>query len=139
MRENEVLSEEECWRLLATATVGRIALSMKALPAILPVQYYLDDRTIAICLGSFRVPEQSGHGVVVAFSADDIDPATRSGWSVQAVGISTFEHQEVGVPTDCGEPAAGQLVHLEPKSLSGQRLSLCPFLAAHHELVAGDS
>jgi len=30
---------------------------MEALPAILPVQYYLAGETIAICLGTFRVPD----------------------------------------------------------------------------------
>jgi nitroimidazol reductase NimA-like FMN-containing flavoprotein (pyridoxamine 5'-phosphate oxidase superfamily) len=34
-----VLSERECWELLATASVGRLALSVRALPVILPVQY----------------------------------------------------------------------------------------------------
>ena len=50
MERKEVLSEGECWQLLATATVGRLALSVHALPAILPVQYYLEYGGIASCL-----------------------------------------------------------------------------------------
>jgi len=35
----DVLSERECWRLLAMVSVGRLALSVRALPVIVPVQY----------------------------------------------------------------------------------------------------
>jgi len=79
----ELIPEEECWQLVATTSVGRVALSVKALPAVLPVQYYLDGRTLAVCLGHRQISERSLHGAIVAFAADAIDPATRSGWSVQ--------------------------------------------------------
>jgi nitroimidazol reductase NimA-like FMN-containing flavoprotein (pyridoxamine 5'-phosphate oxidase superfamily) len=39
MERHRELDAEECWELLALASVGRIALSVKALPTILPVQY----------------------------------------------------------------------------------------------------
>jgi len=44
------LTERECWELLAMASVGRLALSVRALPVILPVQYYLSDHRLAVCL-----------------------------------------------------------------------------------------
>jgi hypothetical protein len=37
-------------------SIGRLALSLRALPAILRVQYYLDGDEIAACLGFFPVP-----------------------------------------------------------------------------------
>ena len=43
---DDALSERECWELLATVSVGRLALSIRALPLILPVQYYLDGRRL---------------------------------------------------------------------------------------------
>ena len=131
MERKEVLSEGECWQLLATATVGHLALSVHALPAILPVQYYLEDGRIAACLGQFDVSEQSGHNAVVAFSVDQIDEENRSGWSVNVIGLSTFAYRVNGVLNDCGEPAAGQIVHLEPKVVTGQRLTLCPFITSY--------
>ena len=57
-RDDE-FSERQCWELLATASVGRLALSLRALPVILPVQYYLDGRRLAVCLGHHGLPEQS--------------------------------------------------------------------------------
>jgi Pyridoxamine 5'-phosphate oxidase len=123
---DDLISEEQCWELLASASVGRLALSLHALPAILPVQYYLDGRTLAVCLGHREIPERS-LDAIVAFAADAIDPQSRSGWSVQVQGRSTMPRQR-GVDTACGQPAAGQIVHLEPGTISGYRMHLCPFI-----------
>ena len=37
----EVLSREECLSLMATVSVGRLGVSIDALPAILPVNFVL--------------------------------------------------------------------------------------------------
>jgi hypothetical protein len=102
----EVISEERCWELLATASVGRLALSVQALPLILPVQYYLDGRKLAVCLGHHEIPERDLDDAIIAFAADAVDPATRSGWSVQVQGRSTIPLQH-GFDTACGRPTAG--------------------------------
>jgi hypothetical protein len=122
------LSEADCWALLASVSVGHLALSIQALPVILPVQYYLDGDQIALCLGQYRVPSQSVSNTVTAFSAEAIDPTSSQGWTVQIVG-TVAASQPIGVPTDCGQPTAGQVVHLAPATIAGQRLHLCPFLS----------
>ena len=120
------IPEGECWELLATTSVGRLALSVGALPAILPVQYYLDGRTLAVCLGHRELPERALN-TVVAFAADAIDPATRSGWSVQVQGRSAIPRQP-RIDTDCGWLTAGQIVQIEPVTVSGYRMHLCPLI-----------
>ena len=50
------LSRAECWELLASASVGRLALSIRALPLILPVRYAVDDASVAISLGRNGMP-----------------------------------------------------------------------------------
>jgi hypothetical protein len=121
-----LIPEQECWELLASASVGRIALSIRALPAILPVQYYLDGGTLAVCLGHRELPDRTLNAVV-AFAADAIDPQTRSGWSVQVQGRSaTFRQRRTGA--DCGWPTAAQIVRIEPEIISGYRMHLCPFI-----------
>jgi len=122
------LDEHECWELLASVSLGRIALSVNALPAILPVQYYLDHRTLAICLGQHRIPEKSVEGAVVAFAADAVDSSSQSGWTVQAQGFAQLPLSD-GVSRDCGQPAAGQVVYVEPLVMTGHRFNLCPFIA----------
>jgi hypothetical protein len=125
----EALSAAECWELLTTVSVGRLVLSLKALPVIMPVQYYVDGDELAICLGYYQIPEPSIHDAIVAFGADAIDPASRSGWAVQVQGASQLPHR-LGVATDCGQPTAGQIVHLRPATIEGHRIRLCPFIAA---------
>jgi hypothetical protein len=127
-----LIPELECWELLASASVGRVALSIRALPAILPVQYYLDGRTLAVCLGHRELPERALNAVV-AFAADAIDPQTRSGWSVQVQGRSAIP-RHLRIDTDCGWSAAGQVVQIEPEIISGYRMQLCPFIDS---LLAG--
>jgi len=121
------LSERECWELLATASVGRLALSVRALPVILPVQYYLDRRRLAVCLGHHAPPERALAETIIAFAADAIDPVTRAGWSVQVQGRSVIP-RGLRIDTDCGWPAAAQVVEIEPGMISGHRMHLCPFI-----------
>ena len=123
----DALSERECWELLATVSVGRLGLSVRALPVILPVQYYLDGRRLAVCLGHLDLPERSLDETIIAFTADSIDPVTRSGWSVQVQGRSVIP-RGLRVETACGWPAAAQVVEIEPGRISGHWMHLCPFI-----------
>ena len=125
----ERIPEDQCWELLATVAVGRLALSVRALPVIMPVQYYLNGRKLAVCLGHHQIPERSLNDVIIAFTADAIDPVTRSGWSVQVQGRSVMPRW-LGVDTACGRPTAGQVVQIEPGIISGHRVHLCPFIDA---------
>jgi len=125
----QLISEQTCWELLATASVGRLALSVRALPVILPVQYYLDGRRLTVCLGHRQIPERSLNDVIIAFAADVIDPVTRSGWSVQVQGRSVMPRW-LGVDTACGQPTAGQVVLIEPRVIRGHRVHLCPLIDA---------
>lgn len=128
MEKPDDLSLPECWEFLAHQSVGRLALSIQALPAVLPVQYYLADRTFAICLGHFRAPDRIIDNSVVAFAVDSIDLVSMSGLSVQVQGtLSPLSPR--GMRSDCGQPAAGQVVCLTPATISGHKLQLCPFLS----------
>src|SRR5208282_4649793 len=125
----ELIPADQCWELLASASVGRLALSVRALPVILPVQYCLDGRMLAVCLGHHEIPERSLNGTIIAFATDAIDPVTRSGWSVQVQGRSVISRR-LGADTACGRPTAGQVVQIEPEIISGHRMHLCPFIDA---------
>ena len=131
---DDALSERECWELLATVSVGRLALSVRALPVILPVQYFLDGRRLAVCLGHHALPERALAETIIAFAADSIDPVTRSGWSVQVQGRSMIP-RGLRIDNDCGWPAAAQVVEIEPGRISGHRMHLCPLIDA---LLAAD-
>jgi hypothetical protein len=84
----EVLSRAEAVALLETREVGRLVYTRRALPAVLPVNYAVRESSIWIWTGSASSLSQALRGAVVAFQVDDVDYATRSGWSVTVTGMA---------------------------------------------------
>ncbi len=84
-----VLSREECLRLLAEHSFGRLAVSMET-PVIRPVNYTFDDRSQSVV---FRTAGGSKfHALLLqanaAFEIDGIDAGARTGWSVIIIGMA---------------------------------------------------
>src|SRR5436309_1849256 len=83
------MDRAECLRLLASVHVGRVAVaSGETAPVIRPVNYVFDDRSQCVV---FRTAQGSKlHALLMrrraAFEVDEIDPQTRTGWSVIIVG-----------------------------------------------------
>ncbi len=125
----ELLSEEECWRLLESGEVGRVAITMHALPVIFPVNYAVIDATIVFRTSSGSKLAAATGQAVVAFEVDDYERTDRSGWSVLVVGRSKVVHDlDVTakiLATDL-EPWAGgrrtDLVRITPGFVSGRRI-----------------
>jgi hypothetical protein len=86
-RRSRQLTKDEALRRLASVSVGRIVLTAGGLPTIRPVNHVLDRRDVVICahLGSANL---SPAGTVVAYEADLIDDAHRTGWSVIVTGLA---------------------------------------------------
>ncbi|MFC5905800.1 pyridoxamine 5'-phosphate oxidase family protein [Streptacidiphilus monticola] len=77
--------------MLGSVSYGRVVLSHQALPAIGPVNHLLADGCVVIRTrrgAALLGPGQDG--AVVAFEADALDPAARSGWSVVVAGVPTL-------------------------------------------------
>lgn len=89
-RRTEEISRQESLRLLGTVSFGRIVFTLRALPAVRPVNHLVDERDIIIrtSYGAALAPAAS-EGVVVAYEVDDIDPELHLGWSVIVTGIAT--------------------------------------------------
>lgn len=81
------LDEAECYRLLRQVPFGRVVGTARALPLVVPVNFALDGHSVV-----FRTTEHGAlartDGSVVAFEADEIDPRTRTGWSVVLTGVA---------------------------------------------------
>lgn len=84
----EVLDEHECLALLATATLGRVAITTGALPTILPVNYRLVGSTVLFRTGRGTKLDAATANAVVAFEVDDFDPVGHTGWSVNLIGVA---------------------------------------------------
>ena len=76
----------ECWRLLETRSVGRLAVVVDDQPEIVPVNYLVVDSAVVFRTeGGTKLHALESHHQV-AFEADEIDGPARTGWSVMVKG-----------------------------------------------------
>ncbi|MEU4659156.1 pyridoxamine 5'-phosphate oxidase family protein [Streptomyces sp. NPDC023723] len=123
------LGQEECWDLLSTHGLGRISLTTRRGPAVLPVTYQVAGRDIA-----FRTEPDGtlaeAAGREVAFEADHVDDVMSQGWSVLIVGrvravTRPAEIQELEQAARTGPWPGGQRtlwLLVEPGRTTGRRI-----------------
>ena len=124
----EVLAAEQCLELMTTSRLGRIAVTIGAVPAIFPVDYLLFDGQIIFHAGAGTNLHRAAANRVVAFEVDDVDLSSREGWSVVAVGMAreVKDHDAVSSDADGAprlwEPSSGShVIAILPAFLSGRR------------------
>jgi nitroimidazol reductase NimA-like FMN-containing flavoprotein (pyridoxamine 5'-phosphate oxidase superfamily) len=130
----EELDENECLALIAPGGVGRIAYTSRSGPAVLPVNYALQDGAIV-----FRTAEHgpldedlrtgiSDADYKVAFEIDEIDAAGHQGWSVLIQGPA---HHVTGAEEDVVRRAGAEpwapgdrqlFVRIVPSRITGRRV-----------------
>lgn len=125
----EVLAESECFALAETMPIGRVVYSDRALPVIVPVNFTLDG--MAVIIRTQRRSRLATHaaGTVVAFEVDDIDPVTRSGWSVVLTGMFELIKDEFEVRRldalrlrSWAPSAHDRYLRLRPELVTGRRI-----------------
>lgn len=125
----EPLDEPECWALLGRSGVGRLAVAVGRQPDIFPVNYVIDARSIVIRTAAGTKLAGAVLGGRVAFEIDEIDPDTKTGWSVVVHGtaseITTLD--DVLHAEDLGlDPWASGLkdrfMRVSPTKVTGRRL-----------------
>ena len=84
----EELTEDRCWQLLASRSIGRLAVSINNRPDIFPVNYRIDDETIVVLTAPGLKLAAATLGVGVAFEVDELDELRRTGWSVVVHGTA---------------------------------------------------
>lgn len=83
-----VISEPECRALLKLSEIGRVVVSVNALPAAFPVTYHAIDNALIFRTAEGTKLTAALRHTVVAFEVDEIDPQHRIGWSVLVVGMA---------------------------------------------------
>ena len=93
MTHLSAISPDRCLALLGSVPYGRVVFTHRALPAIRPVNHIVDNGNLIIrsSLGA-GITGAAGNGLVVAYEADAIDAATRTGWSVVVTGLARLVH-----------------------------------------------
>jgi nitroimidazol reductase NimA-like FMN-containing flavoprotein (pyridoxamine 5'-phosphate oxidase superfamily) len=126
----DVLARDECLALVATAPIGRIVFTERALPAIRLVNFVLHGDEIVIRTGEGSKLMPALRHTVVAFEADDIDYRTRTGWSVTVIGharqvTEPAELAELGelLPASWAPGLHENLICVDVELVSGRRLA----------------
>ena len=126
------LGSQECWELLATGQVGRLAVVVGQHPLVFPVNYGVVDRHIVFQSGADQKLWAINHSNVT-FQVDEIDPSRRTGWSVMVQGAArelTFTNNP-GLYTEARRGAArpwapgkrDHLVWVVADRVSGRRIT----------------
>ena len=125
----EVLSDEECHRLLEHAVVGRVGVTVSAIPEILPVNYTLIDGDIVFRTGRGTKLHAATSDAPIAFEVDEADPVTLTGWSVLVVGLTEelTDPEEIArafaiLPNGWVPQEHEHVIRLTPARVSGRRI-----------------
>ena len=121
----EILDEQECRALLAAHSIGRVAVSIGALPAVFPVNYQVSAGEIVFRTDDGTKFAAAVHNSVVAFEVDEADAIYHEGWSVLVIGtaavVDTARHADVSVrPWAPGR--RHHLVAIAIEMISGRRI-----------------
>ncbi len=124
----DVLPHNECIVGLREQRIGRIALSVDALPVVLPVYYVYDAGAVVFRTRAGSVLDRNCRNTVVAFEIDSYDPTRKAGWSVLAVGLASVvapsdRLAQRGTQLDrVGSPEGEVVIKIEPGSITGRAL-----------------
>ena len=114
MQQLERLDRAECLSLLGRSSLGRVAFTERALPAIRPVSYALLGTHLLLRTASAGLGRRLD-GQVVAFEVDQIDEAAGTGWSVLVTGTARLLRE----PRELIRQAAVPLVPLADVAFDG--------------------
>jgi uncharacterized protein len=84
----DVLGRTECLELLGRGETGRVAVTIGALPAVLPVSYGLAGDDVVFLAREGSDLARAATGAVVAFETDHVDAAGGEAWSVVVTGLA---------------------------------------------------
>lgn len=129
----ELLSMEECWRILEAHHVGRLAVGTGGPPEVFPLNYALDNSSdppgvVFLTSPGTKLASMAARPEV-AFELDGSDPLCHTGWSVVVHGHAKElqDAEEIlaaeALPLRPWVPNATQsYVRLEVDSVTGRRI-----------------
>jgi Pyridoxamine 5'-phosphate oxidase len=112
-----ILTRAECLHRLATVSVGRVALSWRAMPLILPVHFRVFDDTVVLSTACGTTLDRATDDTVVAFEAEGPAGAAEPVWSVVAHGMAT--HRDDSLVVDRGQV---RCIEIDVTEVTGREL-----------------
>ena len=126
----EELDPDTCLRLLSREPVGRVALTARALPVVLPVNFALLDGDIVWRSAQGTKLNAAAAGFVVAFEVDRLQPDRKEGWSVMVQGLAHMitdpaeleRAKQLGIESWALDGVADRYVRLVPNIVTGMQI-----------------
>jgi hypothetical protein len=123
----EVLDEEECWTLLSSRALGRLAVNREGMgPLVVPINYVVDtDRSIVFRSGQGAKLDAVDRGMI-SIQVDEIDPLHHVGWSVLVDGLGHWVYDpRDDTPLETWAPGEHPyVVRVHPHTITGRRIRL---------------
>ena len=124
----DVLTDAQCWDLLAANQIGRLAVVVAGRPDIFPVNYVVNEGEIYFRTGEgMKLASVMAHREV-AFEIDGYDEASNEAWSVVLNGMARVLNHDAEVEAAETLPLfpwnldpKHRFVAIEPTELSGRR------------------
>ena len=121
------LDETECWELVRSREVGRVAYIDGLGAMVVPITYIGDEESVLFRVAPYSQLARHLPDSRAALEVDDIDYFTRSGWSVVLRGpVKKVESDELpppeGRPTPWPAGQRGLYLRLTPRAVTGRRL-----------------
>ncbi len=121
------LTEAECWELVATKTLGRVAYCDPQGPVVLPVNHVAHEGAVIFRTSPHSLLALQGRGMPAAFQVDDADDYTESGWSVLMRGTmsiveSVEDLPDTALPEPWPEGVRSLYLRVAPHSVTGRRV-----------------
>jgi len=125
--DNDHFDDDQCLVLLGRAQFGRIALSLRAMPVVVPVRYILNDGDLLFAASGDQL-SKALHENIAALQADGFEEDSGKRWTVFATGpvrrVEGFE--DLGLAgwslsaLNVALLEEGDLFRLKPAILSGR-------------------
>jgi hypothetical protein len=132
----EVLEHHECWQLLRSAEVGRLAVAIMNEPDIFPVNYVVDHGSVVFRTAEGTKLAAATLGPSVAFEVDGYDPSQGEAWSVVLKGRAVEIEQLHDLLTATDLPLfpwhaapKPRFVRIDPVSVTGRRFHVVDHIA----------
>jgi len=124
------LTRAECFELLASEHLGRVAVVDDRGPVVFPVNFVLDRHTVVFRTGAGAKLSAASLGRRVSFEVDHADTAAHTGWSVLVRGeaVEVTDRAELArlraLPLEAWAPGSrGHYVRILPAALTGRRIA----------------
>jgi hypothetical protein len=128
-----ILEANECWELLRSDEVGRLAVAVDGQPDIFPINYVVDHGTVVFRTAEGTKLAAAVLGRGVAFEVDGYEPGRGEAWSVVVKGRATEINRVLDVVDATDLPLfpwhtapKPRFVRIAPELVTGRRFMARP-------------